>query len=308
MFHAHSTLIQAAMVLGVDPHLVNVANETPVEQVSRLSFGSVKIKVSQAEQTGKLISAAFAPDDMDLCFQTRFMEPDYSTLANIIEAVVNEKLYSSPWVTHAAAAKVSSDVVIGSVFIHDRDITIVNLTCKDDSGCDSTTSVDVVATLGNKPYSYCYALYAGEKMLLSIDKETSLDLLTSALARGIEDYYNTWKASLDAPSPVTDVEPEAPNPLEQLFEAVKEHCDKHPDGNTAIPFKMAKSFSVSIKGTDNGYFITCDPTTKEILVYQYTCKGNNTYYYRPFMRTDTISEEIKNRIVSFVCSKNRGLF
>lgn len=304
MYCAHSTLIQAAMTVGIDPNCVSVVGAPAGSQISRMYFGSVKTEVSQAGNGEKLISATFVPDDMDLCFQTRFMEPDYSALANIIEAVVNEKLYSSPWVTHATVAKVSSDVVIGSVFIHDRAITTVSLTCKGESGCDSTTSVDVVATRSNKPYSYCYTLYAGEKVLLYIDKETSLDKLTSTLAKGIEDYYNTWKDSVDAPTPVTDVD----NPLEQLFEAVKDHCEKHPDGNAEVPFKMAKSFSVSMKGTDNGYFITCEPTTKEILVYQYTCKGNNTYYYRPFMRTDTISEEIKNRIVSFVCSSHRGLF
>lgn len=307
MFHAHSTLIQAAMVLGIDPHLVNVANETPKEQVSRLSFGSVKIEVTQAEQTGKLISATFAPYNMDLCFQTRFMEPDYSALANIIEAVVTEKLYSSPWVTHAAVAKVNKDVAIESIFIHERDITTVNLACKGESGCVDVTGVDIVATVGNKPFSYCYAVYAGEKMLLHIDKEASLDKLTSTLAKGIEDYYNTWKASVGAPAPATD-DPEASNPLEQVFKAVKEHCDKHPDGNTAIAFSASETFAVNIKGTNDGYFITYTPSINEIAVYQYTGKGPNAYYYRLFMRTDTINEEIKNRIVAFVCSKNRGLF
>ena len=307
MFHAHSTLIQAAMVLGIDPHLVNVVNETPKEQVSRLFFGSVKIKVSQEEQTGKLISATFTPDDMNLSFQTRFMEPDYSALANIIEAVVTEKLYSSPWVTHAIVAKVDKDVAIESIFIHERDITTVNLACKGESGCVDVTGVDVVATVGNKPFSYCYAVYAGEKMLLHIDKEASLDKLTSTLAKGIEDYYNTWKASVDAPAPATD-DQEASNPLEQVFKAVKEHCDKHPDGNTAIAFSASETFAVNIKGTNDGYFITYTPSINEIAVYQYTGKGPNAYYYRLFMKTDTINEEIKNRIVSFVCSKNRGLF
>ena len=307
MFYAHPTLLQAAMTIGIDPAYVNIIGSPADSQGSCLHFGSVKTEVFQAGNGENLISATFTPDDMDLRFQTRFMEPDYSTLANIIEAVVNEKMYSSPWVTHAAVAKVSSDAVIGSMFIHDRDITTVTLTCEDESGCDNTTSVDVVATLGNKPYSYCYAVYAGERMLFRIDKEASLDKLISALAKGIEDYYNTWKASLDTPAPAAD-DPETSNSLEQLFEAVKEHCDKHPNGNTAIPFKMAKSFSVSMKDADNGYLITYEPTTKEILVYQYTCKGNNTYYYRLFMRTDTINEEIKNRIVSFVCSSHRGLF
>ena len=307
MFCAHPTLLQAAMTIGIDPAYVNIIGSRVSPQGSCLHFGSVKTEVFQAGNGEKLISATFTPDDTDLCFQTRFMEPDYSTLANIIEAVVNKKMYSSPWVTHAAVAKVSSDVSIGSEFIHNHAITTVSLICKDESGCDNTTSVDVVATVGNKPFSYCYALCAGEKHLLSIDKEESLDRLTSTLAKGIEDYYNTWKANLDAPSPVND-DPEAPNPLEQLYDAVKEHCDKHPNSNTAIPFKMAKSFSVSMKGTDNGYLITYEPTTKEILVYQYTGKENNAYYYKLFMRTDTINEELKNRIVSFVCSKNRGLF
>lgn len=307
MLCAHPTLLQAAMTIGMDPAYVNIIGSPVNSQGSCLHFGSVKTEVFQAGNGENLISATFTPDDMGLSFQTRFMEPDYSTLANIIEAVVNEKMYSSPWVTHAAVAKVSSDAVIGSMFIHDRDITTVTLTCEDESGCDNTTSVDVVATLGNKPYSYCYAVYAGERMLLSIDKEASLDKLTSALAKGIEDYCNTWKASLDTPAPAAD-DPEASNSLEQLFEAVKEHCEKHPNGNTAIPFKMAKSFSVSMKDADNGYLITYEPTTKEILVYQYTGKGPNAYYYRLFLRTDTINEEIKNRIVSFVCSKNRGLF
>lgn len=305
MFCAHPTLLQAAMTIGIDPAYVNIIGSSADSQGSRLHFGSVKTEVFQAGNGEKLISATFTPDGMDLSFQTRFMEPDYSTLANIIEAVVNEKMYSSPWVTHAAVAKVSSDAVIGSMFIHDRDITTVDLVCKDESGCDNTTSVDVVATLGNKPFSYCYALYAGEKMLFRIDKEASLDKLTSTLAKGIEDYYNTWKASLDTPAPTAD-DPETSNSLEQLFEAVKEHCDKHPNSNTATPFKMTTSFSVSTKGTDDGYFITYDPTTKEILVYQYTGKGPNAYYYRLFMRTDTINEEIKNKIVSFVCSNSRG--
>lgn len=304
MDFAHPTLIQATMTIGIDPAYVNIVGSPAEYQGSCLHFGSVKTEVFQAGNGEKLISATFTPDDMNLSFQTRFMEPDYSALANVIEAVVNEKLYSSPWVTHAAVAKVSSDVSVGSVFIHDRDITIVSLICKDESGCDNTTSVDVVATRRNKPYNYCYALYAGEKMLLSIDKETSLDMLTSALARGIEDYYNTWKASLDTPTPVTDVE----NPLEQLFEAVKEHCEKHPDANAEIPFKRSTSFSVSTKGTDDGCYITYNPITKEIAVYQYTGKEPNAYYYKLFMKTDTINEEIKNKIVSLVCDSNRGLF
>lgn len=307
MFCAHPTLLQAAMTIGIDPAYVNIIGSPVNSQGSCLHFGSVKTEVFQAGNGENLISATFTPDDMDLSFQTRFMEPDYSTLANIIEAVVNEKMYSSPWVTHAAVAKVSSDAVIGSMFIHDRDITTVGLVCKDESGCDNTTSVDVVATLGNKPFSYCYAVYAGERMLFRIDKEASLDKLTSALAKGIEDYYNTWKASVDAPAPATD-DPEASNPLEQVFKAVKEHCDKHPDGNTAIAFSASETFAVNIKGTNDGYFITYTPSINEIAVYQYTGKGPNAYYYRLFMRTDTINEEIKNRIVSFVCSKNRGLF
>ena len=122
--------------------------------------------------------------------------------------------------------------------------------------------------------------------------------------KSLTDTLASLGASVDSPAPAADVD----NSLEQLFEAVKEHCDKHPNGNTAIPFKMAKSFSVSMKDADNGYLITYEPTTKEILVYQYTCKGNNTYYYRLFLRADTINEETINRIVSFVCSKNRGLF
>lgn len=304
MFYAHPTLLQAAMTIGIDPAYVNIIGSPVNSQGSCLHFGSVKTEVFQAGNGENLISATFTPDDMDLSFQTRFMEPDYRALANIIEAVVNEKMYSSPWVTHGAVAKVSSDVSIGSEFIHNHAITTVSLICKDGSGCDNTTSVDVVATVGNKPFSYCYALYAGEELLLSIDKETCLDKLTSRLAKGIEDYYNTWKASLDTPAPTADDY----SPLEQLYEAVKEHCEKHPDANAAIPFKMSKSFSVGMNGTDNGHLITYDPTTKEILVYQYTHKWNNEYYYRLFLRADTINEETKNRIMYFVCSKNRGLF
>lgn len=294
MFHAHSTLIQAALVLGIDPHLVGVVGETVSSQVSRMTFGSVKTEVLHESTDGDLISATFEPEGMDFCFRTKLMEPDYSTLADIIDSVVNEKIYSAPWVTNAVAKKLSNVVTFDSVLIYSRDIVTARFSDTDINGFDHTSMIDIVATVGNKPYSYCYAVYdENNQVILDITNEESLDRLVTRLATGIGHHYNEWRKSHDndSPKPITD----GKAALSDVFKAVDERHKQHPDDDVEVIFSNPQSFAVHKKSSNTGFFVTYDEYTQELLVYKYKGESSDVPCYKQFLRVDKLGKAEKDR-------------
>lgn len=301
MFHAHSTLIQAALVLGIDPHMVGVVSETATSQLSRMTFGSVKTEVLHESSDGDSITATFEPVEIGVCFKTELMEPDYSTLAGIIDKVVNEKLYSAAWVSEAVADKLKDTLVFDSLLIHEQDIVTATFSDTDVDGNEHTTKIDIVATVGNRPYSYCYTVYdESNAAILNITKEESLDRLVTKLAVGIGNYYNEWRKSHnnDSPKPITD----GKAVLSGVFKAVNEYHRQHPDDDVEVIFNNPKSFAVHKKSTNTGFFVTYDEYTQELLVYKYRGEGSDVFYYKPFLRTDKLGKREKDNIAACILS------
>lgn len=294
MFHAHSTLIQAAMTLGIDPHLVNVVDETENSQVSSMTFGYVKTEVLHDSSDGDFISATFYPEDMDCYFRTQLIEPDYYTLAGIIDAVVNEKIYSAPWVAAAVVKKLSKAVKFDSVLIHDQDIVTFRFS-DEVSGLEHTSGIDVVATVGNKPYSYCYAVYDGNDVpILDKTNEENIDKLVLDLAVCIGDYYSKWCKSHNDDGPKPIIYGKAA--LNEVFRAVDGYHKEHPDDDVTVVFNNPKTFAVHKKSSNTGYLVTYDQYTQELLAYQYKGNGSDEFYYKPFLRTDKLGKAETDRI------------
>lgn len=193
MSYAQSTLIKAAALIGINPSLVNWESGS---EDAKLRFSSDTIAVAPDREYENLIVAEFAPAELGYSFLTEPMEPNSEKLAGIIKEVIFEKLYSAAWVGYKVASQLDDSVCTLGAIIHDRDIVTITLSSKDDNGNTYTTLIDVVATVGNGPYNYCYTLYSGDTIFFTTDNETDLDQLVSALVKAIERHYETWKRNL----------------------------------------------------------------------------------------------------------------
>lgn len=273
MLCAHPTLLQAAMTIGIDPAYVNIIGSPVESQGSCLHFGSVKTEVFQAGNGEKLISATFTPDDMDLSFQTRFMEPDYSTLANIIEAVVNEKMYSSPWVAYEVVSRLEKEGETCVFDIEDADSVTITL------GAEPALKVRLVSSSCNTPTSYWYRLIDSDgKVVTGVEKETNLNTLVEGLCKAISDLYEQHKSKTKAaakkPEPNHDgllefgEDADVKEVLFQIHQQIERDIDKYRMHNRFATYRYsAAEFSVIDNLLGKKYAIAVNPFTEDIALY-----------------------------------------
>lgn len=285
MSSAYVALVQAAGLLNVNP-FSDVHNES---DTASIRLQDVDIKVSAVECGSEVVVEFNYEGYSSFTIQTSsFAATDADKLAGMITEVCYKKLYSAPWVAHAALSKLPERIKVCDVKLVGKYGVDITLSEKSKGKKAGSLTLSIVSPKDSDIGNYTYAVCDTEDSIIgSMVRDSSLEKAIAGVTATVESAFDNWLKEVKQPI----------DPSEVLYELYQTLMKEASGDKERFRFERhsLKEFYILDNALDIRYALSLDPFTSSIMVY---CQPLNedSEHYKLVCMVDYADAELQQKV------------